>query len=66
MRPGQTLAELVSNIPVIPDDLSRGDELLKRCAMLSEDIPVYCLHFLPDSSFWEAIDAASEPDKVDS
>lgn len=66
MGSGQALAELVSNVPVIPDDLWRGEELLNRCARLIEDIPVNLLHFLPDSSFWEAIEAGSEPDKVDS
>ena len=65
MKSSQALAEMVSNIPVIPDDLSRGERLLKRCSVLIENIPVYYLHFLPDSTFWGAIDALSQPSKVD-
>lgn len=65
MKSSQALAEMVSNIPVIPDDLSRGEKLLKRCAVLSEDIPIHYLHFLPDSTFWGAIDALSKPRKID-
>ncbi|MDD5467596.1 MAG: hypothetical protein PHS96_07300 [Anaerolineales bacterium] len=55
--PGLALAELVSNAPVIPEDSRRNTELLARCASLLRDAAVYRLHFLPDDSFWAAIDA---------
>jgi hypothetical protein len=66
MGPGEGLAELVSNVPVIPDDPSRGEALLQRCAELIKVVPVNRLHFLPDSSFWEVVNVWSGPDKDDS
>ena len=65
MGSSQALAEVVSNVPVIPDDPSRVGLLLQRGSTLVEDVPVKSLHFLPDDSFWEVIDAGSKPDKVE-
>lgn len=59
MRKGHALAELIANVPVIPDDPDRNDDLIVRCLELLEAIPAYRLHFLPDNSFWDAITAVS-------
>jgi len=56
MSAAQALAELVSNVPIIPDDKYRSPEILIRGAKLLEDVPAYQLHFLPDNSFWSVID----------
>lgn len=55
MRKAHALAELISNVPVIPDDPDRNDDLIVRCLDLLDTLPAYRLHFLPDSSFWKAI-----------
>jgi hypothetical protein len=55
MGSGQALAEMISNIPVIPDDPARGTELLNRGTTFLKEVPAYRLHFLPDNSFWDVI-----------
>lgn len=55
MSSAQALAELVSNVPIIPEDKFRSSELLIRGVKLLEAIPAYQLHFLPDNSFWNVI-----------
>jgi hypothetical protein len=55
MSKAQALAELVSNIPIIPDDPAKGKVLLERLQKLLESVPVWRLHFLPDASFWNFI-----------
>jgi hypothetical protein len=62
--PSQALAEVVSNVPVIPDDPSRIKILLQRGSKLVAELPVKLLHFLPDDSFWQVVNAGSRPDKV--
>ena len=64
MGSGQALAELVSNIPVIPDDPSRGEILLQRGKRFLDSVPAQRLHFLPDDSFWKIIQAGGGADKV--
>jgi len=64
MGSGQALAELVSNIPVIPDDPSRGEILLQRGKRFLDSVPAQRLHFLPDDSFWKVIQAGGGADKV--
>lgn len=56
MGKGQALAEMVASVPVIPDDRSRGGELMARCGSLLEKVPAHLLHFLPDSSFWGVVE----------
>jgi hypothetical protein len=63
MGAGQALAELISNIPVIPDDPSRIEILLNRVNEFLESVPAYRLHFLPDDSFWNVIPAGGGADK---
>ncbi len=55
MSKGQALAELISNVPVIPDDPQRNDGLIHRCLQILTTIPAHRLHFLPDDSFWKVI-----------
>lgn len=52
----QALAEVISNVPVIPADPARNDALMLRCARLLAAVPAYRLHFLPDDSFWRVIE----------
>lgn len=56
MGKGQAIAEMIASVPVIPEDRSRGVELLARCGSLLEEVPSYRLHFLPDDSFWTVVD----------
>jgi hypothetical protein len=56
MSSAQALAELVSNVPIIPEDQARSIELLMRGEKLLESVPAYQLHFLPNDSFWSVID----------
>jgi hypothetical protein len=55
MLPGKATAALISNIPVIPQDLHRSNQLLEILAKIQQIYPVYELHFLPDNSFWEVL-----------
>lgn len=64
MSSGQALAELVSNIPVIPEDPSRGEILLQRGIRFLESVPAHRLHFLPDDSFWNVIPTGGGANKV--
>jgi hypothetical protein len=54
-EPGQALAEIISNIPVIPTNPAQNSLLMERCLNLLEKVPVHQLHFLPDGSFWQVI-----------
>ncbi len=55
MGPGQALAELVANVPVIPLNPGYSQELFTRCQHLAQAVPLRYLHFLPDASFWEVV-----------
>jgi hypothetical protein len=55
MSKAEALAELVSNTPVIPENVRRSAVLLERLQHLLEDVPAWRLHFLPDGSFWKAV-----------
>jgi hypothetical protein len=57
MRPGQALAEVVSNMPIIPADPWMGDAVLARGQALVAAVPAYRLHFQPEPTFWKVIDA---------
>jgi hypothetical protein len=56
---GQSTAELVASIPVIPRDPRIGASLIDRLERLQAHAPVFNLHFLPDASFWRVIDELS-------
>jgi hypothetical protein len=55
MSKAQSLAELVSNIPIVTADPSRNEKVLRECFNILSSIPSYKLHFLPDGSFWDVI-----------
>ncbi len=57
MRPGQALAEVVSNIPIIPANPRMGDAVLARGQAVLAAAPAYRLHFQPAPTFWKVIDA---------
>ncbi len=57
MALGQALAEIVSNVPVIPADTGRNAQLMELVFSMLRKVPAYRLHFLPDNSFWQAVDA---------
>jgi hypothetical protein len=54
---GHALAELISNVPVIPENRFLNMELFIRGRQLLDGVPAYRLHFLPDDSFWQVITA---------
>ena len=56
MGRGQAIAELISNVPVIPADPARSHNLLERCENLLDSVPVSRLHFLQDDTFWDVVD----------
>jgi hypothetical protein len=60
MGPGQALAELVANVPVIPADLVCSQKLLELGQRLLRSVPVYRLHFLPDASFWNVVESRED------
>jgi hypothetical protein len=51
------IAALLSNIPVIPQDTVRSIHMLNLLNQIQNSVPVYELHFLPDNSFWNVIQA---------
>jgi len=55
MDKSHTVAELVSNVPVIPANINWGKELLLRCESLAKELNAYELHFQKKHSFWELI-----------
>ncbi len=55
MNKGTAIAELISNIPVLPLDPDYGRRLLERCDRLVTLIPAFRLYFRPDHSFWQRI-----------
>lgn len=58
MEQSHQAASMISNIPIVPADPDRSLQLIDRVARLARMVPAYQLHFLPDDSFWRAIDAS--------
>lgn len=56
MHGADALAEMVSNVPVIPADATRLPLLLERLQAILNVVPAFYLHFLPDDSFWRVVD----------
>lgn len=52
------LAEVISNVPVIPQDPKRLPRLIQRGQEVLTQVPAFALHFLPDPSFWPVAEAA--------
>lgn len=60
----EALAEIIANVPVIPQDPQRLRLLLERAQRLINTLPTYRLHFLPDASFWGIVmPLVSQPDE---
>ena len=57
MGEGQALAEVISNVPVIPGHPARALKLLALCRRLLRTVPTYGLHFLPDTAFWRVVES---------
>lgn len=57
MRAGQALAALTAGAPIVSVDPGRIPRLLKILSAIQATTPMQALHFLPDPSFWEVIDA---------
>jgi len=55
LREAQAIAELVANVPVIPQDPGRLADLLGRLAAIHRVVPLKYLHFTMDASFWNLI-----------
>ncbi len=53
---GQTLAEVIANIPIMAGKSEFTSALLGLAENLIDETPIYRLHFLPDRSFWAVID----------
>lgn len=49
------IAELITNVPVIPINPDLMDQLIDLCSHLLDQVQMYRLHFRKDPSFWEAI-----------
>ncbi len=60
MQTSQAVAELISNVPVLSADPNCSLDLLDRVQALAQNYPVVHLHFLPDSTFWQVIDATED------
>jgi hypothetical protein len=56
MSQGQALAELVSCVPIVATDTPHSQDLLARSLHILQRVPVYRLHFLPDATFWQAVE----------
>ena len=55
LKPGQALAEIVANIPIVSANPAQSGLLMERCIKLLQYVPASRLHFLPDDSFWRVI-----------
>jgi hypothetical protein len=53
---GEAIADLIASIPVLSRSPTFSAGLFQRCSTLLDQVPVYRLHFTPDSSFWDIID----------
>lgn len=58
MEPARAVAEMIANLPVVAADRIRAVQLIHRCQSILERVPAYDLHFLPDASFWQAVEGA--------
>jgi len=56
----EAIAELISNVPVIPADPVRSLELLTRLHKILQAVPAHKLHFLPDDSFWGVVESVNQ------
>ncbi|NJO07925.1 MAG: hypothetical protein HC876_21745 [Chloroflexaceae bacterium] len=53
----KALAELLTVVPVVTLDRRLSQRIADIGTRLLAAVPCYRLHFLPDDSYWQAIDA---------
>jgi hypothetical protein len=57
LRPRQVIERLLPNVVFFFKNEKFSKQLFDLCFELATTVPGYELHFLPDNSFWECIDA---------
>ncbi len=57
LKPGQVFEKLLPNVVFFFKNKELSKQLFSLCFDLATKIPGYELHFLPDVSFWECMDA---------
>ena len=57
MSPGAAMAEVLASVPLLATEPLYATQLLERIEALITAVPIYWLHFLPDSSFWDVVGA---------
>jgi len=57
MSSGRALGELVASVPVATTDPARLTSVFTMCQQLLKTVPCHRLHFLPDASFWPAVES---------
>lgn len=57
MPASQATAELMANIPILSADPGCSLDLLVRVQNIAYTYPVFQLHFLPEATFWQVIEA---------
>jgi len=53
----EALAEVIASIPILPAKPDFTSQLLQLAGELIQTVPVYRLHFLPDSTFWKIVES---------
>lgn len=56
MTQGQALAEVLSCLPFVSNNFAQSQRLIRLGETLLRAVPAYRLHFLPDGSFWNAVE----------
>jgi len=65
LSPGQALAELIANIPIVPSYSPYIQQVIQNVEVLLSQVPIYQLDFRPDNTLWQVIDRQlSAPDFV--
>ncbi len=57
-KPGRAaaVAEIAASVPVLSAEPGYGDELIARAEVVTQSVPVFRLHFLPDDTFWSVVE----------
>lgn len=58
------LAEITASCPIVSGTVEYAGTLLERGGALLNAVPVYNLHFRRDATFWQAIHAAEQHDRL--
>lgn len=60
LRRSEALGEVIACAPAIPRNPDLAAGLIERASTLLKAVPAYRMHFLPDGTFWEAIERLME------